>query len=471
MASPVWRIARKELVEQARDGRVRLTSLLLVALLAVAFLAGRQQQQSIRQEHQAAQQAMRNFWVNQGAKNPHSAAHYGLWVFKPVPPLALFDAGVNAYTGVTTYLEAHRQNDFSRRPAMDQPSVVRMAGWSAAAILQLLVPLLIILLAFPAFAGEREAGTLRQLLALGVPMRTLLAGKALGIAALLTLVLGPATLLGAAALAGSSGQTDSPRVLGLALTYGAYFALVLLVSLIVSARSGTSRRALLVLLSAWAITSLMLPRAMGDLARWLHPTPSAEQFQATLTRDIANGLDGHDPADVRAKAVERRALAHYGVTSLDSLPVNFDAIRMQASEEHANTVFDHHFGSLYDRYRAQNALVQAAGIWAPLLAVRSLSMALAGSDIEQHRHFAAAAEAYRRGLIAWTNAYLRDHTRTGAWDWKAPPSVWRDYPPFDYAVPPVGQMLGPQRRALLVLGGWLIVALLLFLRTPTPRLE
>ena len=41
MASPVWRIARKELVEQARDGRVRLTSLLLVALLAVVFLAGR----------------------------------------------------------------------------------------------------------------------------------------------------------------------------------------------------------------------------------------------------------------------------------------------------------------------------------------------------------------------------------------------------------------------------------------------
>jgi hypothetical protein len=157
-----------------------------------------------------------------------------------------------------------------------------------------------------------------------------------------------------------------------------------------------------------------------------------------------------------------------GVLSLAALPVNFDAIRMQASEEHANTVFDHHYGRLYDRYRAQNTLVQQAGVLSPLLAVRSLSMALAASDVEQHRHFATAAEAYRRGLIKWSNDYLRDNTRTGEWDWKAPPEVWRQYPPFTYAIPAPAALLAHQRTALLVLGGWLAVTLLLLVRTPAP---
>lgn len=462
------RIARKEFTELLRDGRVRVTSVLLLALLGVALLAGRHRQEEVRRDHAAAQEAMRGFWVNQGAKNPHSAAHYGLWVFKPVPPLGLFDAGVDAYTGVTTYLEAHRQNEFTRRPAMDQPTVARMGAWSAAAILQQLVPLLIILLAFPAFAGEREGGTLRQLLALGVPMRALLAGKALGIAAALALVLVPAAVLGAATLAASTGGADLGRVSGLAATYLGYFALVLLLALVVSARAATARSALLVLLGGWAVTTLLLPRAAGDLARAVHPTPSAEQFQAALAHDVANGVDGHDPADVRARAVEAQALREYGVLSLAALPVNFDAIRMQASEEHANTVFDHHYGALYDTYRAQNTLVQWAGALSPLLAVRSLSMALAASDVEQHRHFATAAEAYRRGLIKWSNDYLRDNTRTGEWDWKAPPEVWRQYPPFTYAIPAPAALLAHQRTALLVLGGWLAVTLLLLVRTPAP---
>jgi ABC-2 type transport system permease protein len=257
-------------------------------------------------------------------------------------------------------------------------------------------------------------------------------------------------------------------VSGLAATYLGYFALVLLLALVVSARAATARSALLVLLGGWAVTTLLLPRAAGDLARAVHPTPSAEQFQAALAHDVANGVDGHDPADVRARAVEAQALREYGVLSLAALPVNFDAIRMQASEEHANTVFDHHYGRLYDRYRAQNTLVQQVGVLSPLLAVRSLSMALAASDVEQHRHFATAAEAYRRGLIKWSNDYLRDNTRTGEWDWKAPPEVWRQYPPFTYAIPAPAALLAHQRTALLVLGGWLAVTLLLLVRTPAP---
>jgi len=208
---------------------------------------------------------------------------------------------------------------------------------------------------------------------------------------------------------------------------------------------------------------------VADLARRAYPTPSSFAFQAGVQRDTERGLDGHNPADARRKAVEEQALREYRTISLDALPVNFDAIAMQASEEYANTVFDKHFGDLYDQYRAQNTLTQWSGLVSPLLAVRSLSMGLAGTDIEQHRDFAVQAELYRRGLIKWTNNYFRDNTRTGEWDWKAPPELWAKYQSFVYDAPGMSQTLHHQGAALSVLAIWLLVALGLLWSTPAPR--
>lgn len=471
----ITRIARKEMTEMFRDGRFRWASAIVLALITVATLTGLRSFRALDAEQAAAQTAMRGFWVDQGAKNPHSAAHYGLWVFKPKMPLSFVDHGVDNFTGVTTWLEAHKQNEFTRRPAMDQASVARFGEWTAAAVLQLLVPLLIIMLAFPAFAGERESGTLKQLASLGVPMPQLMRGKALGTAAALGMVLVPVTVLGVLTLAlgagFSRGLDDLLRFGFMVLTYLAYFLVILVITLAVSARAPSMRSALLVLLAFWTANSLIAPRAIGDLARRLHPTTSSFAFQSAMAEDLSKGIDGHDSADERRKAVEAKALKQYGVLTLDALPVNFDAIAMQESEEHGNLVFDKHFNALYDQYRAQNGLTQLGALAAPLLAVRSLSMGLAGTDVEQHRDFATKAELYRRGLVKFSNDYFRDNTQTGAWDWKASPDVWAKYPAFVYEAPAVKSMIAPQLRALASLGVWLLVAGIALFSAPSLRMS
>ncbi len=471
----IVRIARKEMTEMFRDGRFRWASAIVLGLILIATLTGLRSYRALAAEQVAAETAMRGFWVNQGAKNPHSAAHYGLWVFKPKMPLSFIDQGVDPFTGQTTWLEAHKQNEFTRRPAMDQASVARFGEWTAAAVLQLLIPLLIIMLAFPAFAGERESGTLTQLAALGVPMPLLLRGKALGTAAALSVVVVPATVLGVVALALGSGFSrgvdDLVRFVAMLVVYLAYFLVILVVTLAVSARSRSSRAALLMLLAFWTVNSLIAPRAVTDLARRVHPTTSSFAFQQAVTDDLTHGIDGHNPADTRRQAVEAQALKEYGVLTLDALPVNFDAIAMQASEEYGNQVFDKHFNALYDRYRAQNAVSQFGAAMAPLLAVRSLSMGLAGTDVEQHRHFATEAEGYRRGLVAFANNYLRDNTQTGEWDWKASPEVWAQYPAFSYDAPRVASAIAPQRRAIAMLAGWLLLAVIALVRTPAFRID
>ena len=237
-------IVRKEFTDVVRDGRFRWCAALVGALLLVSLGHGWVQSRQAQQELAAAQATAREHWESQGEKNPHSAAHYGIYAFKPRLALSFVDEGVDPYTGTSVWLEAHRQNDFLMRPAQDATAAQRIGALTAAQVLQLLVPLLIILLTFGALAGEREQGTLRQLLATGVGRSSLALGKALGVAGALALLLVPAAIVGAAALVvGSPGPAASALARGtvLAGVYLAYFAAFVGLSLAVSARAPARR--------------------------------------------------------------------------------------------------------------------------------------------------------------------------------------------------------------------------------------
>ncbi|MBM3885478.1 MAG: hypothetical protein FJ361_06490, partial [Gemmatimonadetes bacterium] len=136
-------IASKEYRELLRDGRFRWAGGIVAGLLLVAGLAGFTAWREQAAQRDAAQATMQATWFNQPPKNPHSAAHYGLWAFKPQMPLAFVDRGVDPYTGTASWLEAHRMNEFRFRPAMDATAAQRFGEWTAAGVLQQLIPLLI----------------------------------------------------------------------------------------------------------------------------------------------------------------------------------------------------------------------------------------------------------------------------------------------------------------------------------------
>jgi ABC-2 type transport system permease protein len=458
-------IARKEAVELWRDGRFRWGAALVVALLAVALLSGWQHYRDIEASHTAATEATWQRWMSQGEKNPHSAAHYGVYAFKPVTPLSLVDQGVNSYTGVFTWLEAHNQNPFEYRPAQDAPALARFGQLTASTVLQLLVPLLIVLLGFSAITAEREAGTLRLLLSAGVKRGTLAAGKAAGLALGLGVLLVPAALVGALALltTGSAGAGDtvaavSPlRVALLGGSYLLYFAAILGLTLAVSAWARTARAALVTLLGLWIVNALVAPRVATDVARARAPLPAAEVFRAAIADDLRNGIDGHSPQDKRQQALRDSVLAAYGVDSLEQLPVNYAGISLQASEEYANRVYDRHYGTLARTLLAQEDLHRQLGLAAPLLAVRSASMGLAGTDVFHHEHFVRAAEEHRRLIQRILNADIVENSRFGQ-TYTAGPDLWARVPEFEYQPPALAAVLANEAPSLLLLAVWVLLA-------------
>lgn len=454
-------IARKEFIEMLRDGRFRVTAAIVFALLLVSLVTGWKYYVETEKNQSEANSATRRQWENQDEKNPHSAAHFGTYVFKQPSPLSYFDKGVDAYTGVGVWLEAHKQHPFLFRPAEDTLSVARFGESTAASVLQILLPLVIILLAFGIFASERERGTLRQLMSVGVSGREIAIGKSIGAAMALSILLIPAAIISVFALILTSNSTllleNLPRFGLIFLAYLLYFGIFLFISLIVSARANSARSALVVLLAFWIFNCLIAPRIASDLAEKLYPTPTIAEFWAKIDSDMKDGVDGHNPASARTEEFKKKVLAEFNVTRVEDLPVNFTGLSLQAGEEYSNEIFDRRYGELWEVYKKQSRVHEMFSLVAPFESIRAFSMSVAGTDFWHHRSFANSAEQYRRMLNREMNLNLAYNSRSDGKEYKAGGDLWRSVSDFNYSPPTLSEVLGWQMRNIVFLCGWFLV--------------
>lgn len=456
-------VARVEFLNQWRDGRFRWSAAIVLVVLVFAVVSGWSQQLETARERATAQQVMREQWIEQGEKNPHSAAHFGIYAFRLPTALASFDRGIEPYVGSATWLEAHYQNEAAYAPARDETVLRRFGELSASAMLQLAIPLLLIGVGSGLFASEREAGVLRLVAGTGVPAARVALGKAVGVTAALAVPLVPAAILGAVALIGAGGlggPDGFARVAGSAAAYLAYFGVFLVIAVAVSARARSARAALMMLLAFWVGNALVVPRAARSIAERVHPTPSWHAFNASVERDKREGIDGHNPVGERAAALERQVLTQYGVASIDELPVDFNGIAFRADEDNGNRVYDRHYGALWDGYARQHRVHTLAGLLAPSIAVRDISMGMAASDWWHHRHFAGAAEDYRRRIVRMLNEEITYNSRGRAYEEnQADRSLWERTPDFTYETPSASWALAHQRGSFAVLATWLMLGL------------
>ena len=82
-------------------------------------------------------------------------------------------------------MEAHKRNLAAHAEAGDGAGLELLGAFSVASILLELVPLLIIALGHGLWSRERERGTLRQVMSLGVERSVLFWGKSLALGAMI----------------------------------------------------------------------------------------------------------------------------------------------------------------------------------------------------------------------------------------------------------------------------------------------
>lgn len=459
-------IAHKEIKIALREKLIVSLGIIIILLLGIALYAGYVTYQQQRQIIIQTQDEKRQEWLEQGDKHPHIAAHYGTFIFKPKTILNLFDFGLDAFTGTSVYLEAHHQHGFMFRPAQDHSSMIRFGELSAALVLQIFVPLLIIFLSFASFTRERENGTLKLLISQGIPFYVLTWGKIIAYGIMLCVILLPFAI-GLVFISASGVQQETVpditfRVISLLLIYGIYLFLFILFSVWVSALSSTGRNALLTLLTCWIFIAILMPKTIANLSESFYDLPSMREFKAYIQEGKSNGLDGKTPRSIRRANLKKEYLKKYEVDSVHQLPFNFEGVSMQAGEEYSDKVYDHHLNNLQAIFHKQNNLSSIASLFNPFMAVRHLSMAMAGTDIYTFIHFEGKVEEYRRSLVKKMNNDMAENSRYGEFfEYKAGADLWEQVEDFNYQTPKVGEILQLYAMEIASLLIWLVLALVL----------
>jgi ABC-2 type transport system permease protein len=455
--SLVGAIARKDALEFLRDRRL-LVAAVLVALLALAAIGlAAQTVVAYERDRTAAETLDRTTWLNQGPRNPHGAAHFSSWAFRPLSPLSLLEPGVTPYAGSAIWMEAHAQDPAAARAAEDRAGALDLGNFSLAWLLQTLAPLLIALFAVGLVARERERDTLKLMLASGARPEQLARAKAAALVQLSAVVVVPLLTVGAAAVLLAPQPLSGDQWIQLALWLAAHLIFLGLVAVLATAIALRIRRvdrAMLAIVGLWLVAIPLSPRLAGVAADAFAPLPSARAFWAEVTAELRGS--GHE----RDKALEAATLKKYGVSRLEDLPVSYEGIQLDASERHGDEVFDRLYGKLHAQEDRQRWIMRAASVVSPLVAIQNLSAGLAGTDTAHQRNFAAQAEAHRRKTVAQLNADMIQNAGKAGFDYEADPSLWEKVPSFAYRPPSWTSLAGAWLPDAAILGAWLIAALI-----------
>lgn len=465
--SPILRIAANELRLLARARVAQLAIALVVALSAVAALTAitqGQENREIRSRFQA--QADREF-DGQPARHPHRMVHYGHFVFRPLPALAGFDPGVDAFTGSTLFLEGHRQNSANFGDVRQSSLLVRFGQLTPAFVIQALGPLVLIFLGFGAIARERDSGLLRLHFAQGVRAGQVVLGKAAALSVVAGLILAPA-LIALAWLTIFAGAVPAAALM-LAAGYAAYLLVWVLATTSISALAPSSRTALASLVAAWALSAILAPRLATDIALLAAPQPTRLETDIAIQRDLKKIGDSHNPDDPYFTAFRASVLKTYGVARVEDLPVNYRGLIAMEGERLTSALFETYAERQFADQKRQSGLALALGGVSPTLAVRSLSMAASGTDLEGHRRFLRQAEAYRYAIVQRLNrlqaerlTYSDDSNRNSDPEAgrrvRIDPGAWRQTPDFVYRPASTAESLAASTPGLLLLGAWLALA-------------
>lgn len=459
----VLRIAREQWRQWLRDRVAGLGLVLLLLLTAAAALTAWEQRGAAHAERAHDQAHMDHAFEAQPDRHPHRMVHFGHFVFRPINPLAAFDPGVDAYTGHTLFLEGHRQNSANFGDVRQSSVLLRFGQLTPAFTLQLLAPLLLIFMGYATVARERESGLLRVLLAQGVQSWQIVAGKFLALAAVALLALAPALV----ALGWIVATTSAPASLALALVAG-YVAWLLIWAagvVAVSTVVAHGRDAMLALLAAWAVGVVLLPRVANEYVASTLALPTRFESDIAVHRELDALGDSHNPGDPYFNAFRQKLLAQHGVTRVEDLPLNYKGLLGQEGERLTSELFGRHAGASADLQRAQLASVDRFAIFSPVIALRRLSMAAAGTDMESDLRFQDQAERHRYQLVQQLNRlqaekldYAGDRSSR---DDRISREHWAGMAPFQFQGATPREVTARAAPAAAVLLGWLAVAIAL----------
>jgi len=199
-------------------------------------------------------------------------------------------------------------------------------------------------------------------------------------------------------------------------------------------------------------------------------------FEAEAERRTRALGDSHNPDDDKFAAFRARVLAEHGVSRVEDLPVNYNGIVMAEGERLTTEAHRAARAGVDAVLARQRARVGWTGLVSPYVAMRLVSMTLAGASVGHAQDFERQAEHYRAALVLFLNTLhaeevplARDRYVTGGAS-DAPTRLridadhWQDAPAFVYRAPGLAVVWAEAAGGAAALAAWALGLALVFAR-------
>ena len=320
-------------------------------------------------------------------------------------PLQVVASGVHLDTG--RYSVVHPREPVTLRQAVyeDDAILAVFRDLDLGFVLQVVVTLYALLLTHDAVSGERESGVLRLVLAHPVPRWKVLSAKVagnllgLGVPLLVALLLGWLALLLVGVPLGGRDGLRFALVLAAGLLLFAFFVVF---GLMISCLTRRPAISFLVALAVWIGMVLVLPRLGLLLAGEMVPVPTAAEMDSERA-GIEREMLGKEEAATSARWVARRrevmAQPELARQAYEDEKLWGWMQEDETARQEALTAIDAFGARLEERVRnlrrRQERLALGLAAWTPPAAFRTVSVAVASTDVELGARYTGAIEAYR----------------------------------------------------------------------------
>jgi ABC-2 type transport system permease protein len=138
-----------------------------ISILILSVCLGNYQTQKQEHTHKTAKDHVRQQWVSIDEMNPHL--------------LSSLDEGVNSVTGNVLRVEGHVQNEITHSEASQMQSISRFGKLKPSLLLQYILPLLLVFLAFSSVSNEKQSGRLKLMILQGAKPLDIILSKTLAV--------------------------------------------------------------------------------------------------------------------------------------------------------------------------------------------------------------------------------------------------------------------------------------------------
>ena len=410
--SPIWIIARREFRENIFSLRLLIGLVVCLALFVASTYVLMEDYKKRLSTHNAAEIEHRN-----ALEEVKVYSYLRLDVAKPPEPLSVICLGMERQLGSTVKV-SYEDVPTEAKILGGNPLLSVFAAVDPVLMVQIAFSLFVISIAYDVICGERERGTLALVASNPVSKYHILIGKYLGgMASLLVpLAIG---WIAAALLINVNPMIEfhSAEWSRFALLFAAlalYLSIFFLLSMLVSAITDRSARALVWLLFLWIVIVFIIPNGAVYIAKQVRPIPSksvvniesaaietafrekirdygAKHQSSAYFSTEYSVISGNKPFAFHVLTASREAMRWYLDGARFYIPH-----RIEYAEQIGNLHQDY-----YRSLKRQTVLAENLSRLSPAWVYYNISAGLSGTDLRRHERFIQQAQDYRKTLMTY----------------------------------------------------------------------